>query len=238
MGNPWSRDRATAFYLGFGGLGLLVVALGFGVTYAMPMLRGGFVAPGFVHVHGAAALGWVLLFILQAAIVRTGHTAWHRSVGLAALPLALLVWGTGIATAFWAAQRDLAAQGTAATSSLGGTVIGLSLFLLLVIGALRARRRPDWHKRLVILATVQLLWPAFFRLRHLLPTVPSPEITLALIVAYSPVLVAALRDQCATAGSILLGAWSGPHSSSSRAWRRHSSTAGHCDRSGNGCTRR
>jgi hypothetical protein len=46
-----------------------------------------------------------------------------------------------------------------------------------------------------MLATIQLLWPAFFRLRHLLPIIPKPEISFALILAYSPVLVAALRDR-------------------------------------------
>jgi hypothetical protein len=46
-----------------------------------------------------------------------------------------------------------------------------------------------------MLATIQLLWPAFFRLRHLLPIIPKPEISFALVLAYTPVLVAALRDQ-------------------------------------------
>lgn len=98
-------------------------------------------------------------------------------------------------TSAWAARRDLPELGTAATSSLEGTAIGLSLYLLLVVAAVAMRRRPDWHKRLIILATIQLLWPAFFRLRHLLPIVPQPEIWLALVLAYSPVLVAAQRDR-------------------------------------------
>ena len=73
--------------------------------------------------------------------------------------------------------------------------MGLTLYLLLAIAAIAARRRPDWHKRLLILATIQVLWPAFFRLRHLLPMVPQPEIWFALVLAYLPVVVAALRDR-------------------------------------------
>ena len=57
MAVSWARDRATLFYLGFGLVGLLVVALGFGVTYAVPMVRRSFSAPWFVHLHGASALG-------------------------------------------------------------------------------------------------------------------------------------------------------------------------------------
>jgi hypothetical protein len=78
---------------------------------------------------------------------------------------------------------------------MAGTVTGLSLYLLLVIAAIAARRRADWHKRLLILATIQVLWPAFFRFRHLLPMVPQPDIWLAIVLAYFPVLFAALRDR-------------------------------------------
>lgn len=122
-------------------------------------------------------------------------------MGLVALPLALAIWASGIATALWAAERDLPEQGSAATSSLAGTVSGLSLYLLLVAGAVAARRRPDWHKRIIMLATIQLLWPAFFRLRHLFPAVPYPDISFALVLAYSPILFAALRD-CRRYGKI------------------------------------
>ena len=194
MANPWARDRATPFYIGFGLVGLAVVALGFGVTYALPMARRTFSAPWIVHLHGAAALSWVLLFITQARLVRTRRTPLHRRLGHVAIPLALLVWLSGIATARWAATRDLPSQGSAATSSFGGTVSGLSLYLVLVVAAVAMRRKPDWHKRLVMLATIQVLWPAWFRLRHLFPTVPNPDIWFAFVLAYSPILVAAIRD--------------------------------------------
>lgn len=194
MVNLWARDRATLFYLGFGLFGLLVVAFGFGWTYAVPMMRRTFSAPWFVHLHGTSALAWVLIFIGQAMLVRSRRTPLHRRLGQVALPLSFLIWGSGIATAFWAAERDVAEQGTLATSALSGTVTGLSLFALLVIAAISLRKRPDWHKRLIMLATIQVLWPAFFRLRHWLPSIPNPEIWLALVLAYSPILLAAGRD--------------------------------------------
>lgn len=85
--------------------------------------------------------------------------------------------------------------GTAATSALSGTATGLSLIVLLVAAAIATRRQADWHKRLVMLATVQLLWPAFFRLCHWFPAVPNPDIWFGLVLAYSPILVAAWRDK-------------------------------------------
>jgi hypothetical protein len=194
MANPWARDRATPFYLGFGIFGLLVIGFGFGRTYGAPMARGEFSAPWYVHLHGASALAWVLLFIGQATLVRGSNTPAHRRLGKAALPLAVLVWVSGIATAAWAAKRDLPEQGALATSALSGTVTGLSLFVILVMAAVATRKRPDWHKRLITLATIQVLWPAFFRLRHWFPAIPNPEIWFALVLAYSPILFAVLRD--------------------------------------------
>lgn len=195
MANVWARDRATAFYPGYALFALAVVLLGFSTTYFIPMARQSFTAPFVVHLHGAAALGWVLLLLIQARLVGRQRTRDHLRIGLVALPLAITIWASGILTAAWAATRDLASLGTAATSSLGATAIGLTLFVGLVAAALALRRKPDWHKRLMLLATIQLLWPAFFRLRHLLPIIPHPEIWLALVLAYSPILVAAVRDR-------------------------------------------
>lgn len=195
MVNVWARDRSNSFYLGFGLFALAVVLIGFSTTYIIPMARRSFSAPWVVHLHGASAFSWVILLILQAVLVRQRRTPLHRYVGRAGIPLALMVWASGIATAVWAAKRDLPELGTAATSSMAGTATGLSLYLLLVIAAVAARRRPDWHKRLLVLATIQVLWPAFFRFRHLLPMVPDPDIWLALVLAYMPAVVAALRDR-------------------------------------------
>lgn len=195
MANFWARDRATLFYPGYALFALAIVLAGFSTTYILPMARRSFDAPLIVHVHGASALGWVLMLIAQAFLVGRGRTPAHRLLGRAAIPLALSVWASGIGTAVWAAGRDLHSQGTAATSSLAGTATGLSFFLALAIAAVALRKRPDWHKRLILLATIQLLWPAFFRLRHLLPMVPNPEIWLALVLAYAPIAFAALRDR-------------------------------------------
>ena len=66
MANAWARDRATIFYPGIGLMGLVVVGLGFGVTHAVPMARGAFSAPWFVHLHGASALCWIPLALVLA----------------------------------------------------------------------------------------------------------------------------------------------------------------------------
>lgn len=195
MANAWARDRARRFYRLFGWFGLAVVIAGFSTTYILPMARLRFDAPPVVHLHGAFALGWVLLLIVQAQMAGSGRTPLHRRLGLVALPLALAVLASGVATGLWAVDRDASRFGMDAFGGLTGTVTSLTLFAALVVAAIRLRRRPDWHKRLILLASIVLLWPAWFRLRHLLPFVPRPELTLALLLADLPILVAAVRDR-------------------------------------------
>ena len=130
----------------------------------------------------------------QCLLVRGRLTRLHRQIGVIGFPVALGILVSGVAVARWVVQRDLATKGEAALSEIVGVVTGLSIFAALVAAAIIRRRRSDWHKRLMLLATVAVLWPAWFRIRHVLPFVPDPEIWLGLIAADLPILIAAVRD--------------------------------------------
>jgi len=194
MANAWARDRASFFYLGFGFYALAAVFFGFSTTYFVPMSRGSFVAPPIVHLHGALCLSWVVLVIAQAVLVRNNQTRLHRQIGRIAIPIALGILISGMGTALWATKRDLPNNQLALTTMIG-TLTSLSIFVAFVLFGIAMRRRPDWHKRLMILAAVTVLWPAFFRFRHLMPWVPRPDIWLALVLADLPIMIAAARDR-------------------------------------------
>ena len=195
MANAWARDRARSFYLAFAGMAVAAVLIGFSTTYFLPGQRGTLNLPWTVHLHGWTAMAWVVLLVAQVLLVRSGRSRLHRQVGKAAVPLALGVWMSGLAVGVWVVERDLPSQGDFAYESLAGTVISLTMFLALVIAAVLLRRKADWHKRLMLLATIVVLWPAFFRFRHLLPFVPRPELLLGLLLADLPILIAAVRDR-------------------------------------------
>ncbi|QNN66014.1 hypothetical protein H9L12_05805 [Sphingomonas rhizophila] len=195
MANSWAKDRANAFYMGMAGLSVAAVLAGFSTTYFFPGVRGTLGIPWVAHVHGWLAMGWVVLLTTQVLLVRAGKTRLHRRIGWMGLPLALSIWASSVPLGRWVAARDLPEQGGFAYAAFAGTLISLTLFLTLVIAAFALRSRPDWHKRLILLATIVLLWPAYFRFRHFLPFVPRPEITLALLLADLPILVAAIRDR-------------------------------------------
>ncbi len=139
---------------------------------------------------------WVALLLVQPILVRRRKTQLHRKIGLVALPLALAMAASGLAVGVYAVTRDLAAGGgEEAVSQLIGVATGMAIFVLYVAIALALRKRPDWHKRMILLATIAILWPAWFRFRHLMPWLPRPDITLAVVVSDSLILIAMLRDK-------------------------------------------
>ena len=195
MASIWAADRAQRFYAGLALFGLAAVALGFSTTYFVPIARRTFAAPPVVHLHGLSAMLWLGLLLTQALLVRGRRTRLHMKLGQLGLPLAILIWSTGILTAAWAARRDLPAQGPVAETAFMGTVSGLSLFIAFVIAGYVSRRSAAAHKRWLALATIAVLWPAIFRWRHLLPAMNRPDIVLGLFVADLPILAAMLRDR-------------------------------------------
>lgn len=184
------------FYVAMGVVTLVAVAVGFGRTYAAPMASGAFKAPSIVHVHGTLAFCWVLLFLSQPLLVRLRKQALHRRLGRLGLPLAVGVGATMVPAGVYQATRDAAAgAGPTGISSLLGVVTSAILFVALVTCGIVARRDREAHARWLLLATLVVAWPAWFRWRHWFPSVPRPEIWFALVAPYLWVVVAMLRDR-------------------------------------------
>jgi hypothetical protein len=168
---------------------------GFSTTYFIPMAGGAFVGPAVAHVHGLLFFAWIALLIVQISLVRRRSLRLHKRLGLAALPLAAAMAVSCTMMGLHAVGRDLASgAGEVAYAQLTGVLTAMLIFLAFVAVALAMRRRPDWHKRMMLLATIAILWPAWFRFRHFLPWVPRPDIILAIVVADSLILVAIARD--------------------------------------------
>jgi hypothetical protein len=191
------RQAATRswFYTVMGGVALLAVLIGFGRTYVLPLARSTFSAPAVVHIHGAFAMAWILLFCVQPLLVRWRQQRWHRRLGRLGLPLAIGVAVTMVPAGFFQATRDAAAgAGPTGISGLLGVLTSGALFVALVTAGIIARRDREAHARWLLLATIVVLWPAWFRFRHYFPSVPRPDIWFAVVLAYSWILVAAGRD--------------------------------------------
>ncbi|MEO6389263.1 MAG: hypothetical protein ABIT16_11825 [Croceibacterium sp.] len=188
------KDFGSSFYKIAALAALAVAAIGFFGTYVRPMALGKFEGPQFAHVHGLLLTLWLLLIVTQTQLVRK-RLSLHRKIGWAALLLAPLIALSTVMIGGEAARRDVAAMGPTGADNLIGAITTPLAFLLLVSGAILLRKAPQWHKRLLLLATVAILWPAWFRWRHFLPEFPRPDIWLGVVLADAPIVAAALRDR-------------------------------------------
>jgi hypothetical protein len=66
-----------------------------------------------------------------------------------------------------------------------------------VIAGVVARRDREAHPRWLLLATLLVVWPAWFRIRHWFPQVPRPELWFGVVVPMFWVAVAIVRDRIA-----------------------------------------
>jgi hypothetical protein len=139
----------------FSGMAIALVATvfaGFSRTY---YLRGAFGSPELptlLLVHGFVFTAWMILLVVQTSLVAANKTAVHRRLGVAGAALGVLMTVLGAYVAITRAGADLLAFAT------------IVVFPTLLGSALLLRKRADYHKRLVLIATLELVTAAVARL--------------------------------------------------------------------------
>ncbi len=157
------RDRRM--YIWFAVFMPIIVLAGFARSY---YLKGFFGFPALpsllVQLHGIVMTSWVVLFVTQVTLVANGRTRTHQRLGVSGAVLAALIVIVGLLTAIAGAARG-STPGPPALQFLAVPVFDMLVFAILVGTALYVRRRRlDIHKRLMLLAAVNLLTPAIARI--------------------------------------------------------------------------
>lgn len=163
VGQGSSRNAERRFYGIAAAVAALLVFAGFARTYYLKQAFNAPELPGLVHLHGVVMTGWIALFGVQAGLVATRRVDLHRRLGILGAAFAALVVATGIATAIEGARRGIS-PGPPPLVFLAIPLGVILVFGALVAAAIANRRRPDWHKRLMLLATISMLTPAIARL--------------------------------------------------------------------------
>jgi hypothetical protein len=142
-----------------------IALIGFGRTYYLKSLFETPPLPTLLHLHGAIMSSWCLLFGAQTYLVVTHRVHLHRRLGIFGAVLAILVVVVGAYATVEATAREVRDHVVHQFHFLFGlNLVNLLVFALLVITALALRVRPDFHKRLMLLATVTMLAPAIARI--------------------------------------------------------------------------
>ena len=191
MPRPLNRTAERAF---FGGMAVLLCAVVF-IGFFRSFFGAGFLeAPlpsPILRVHGIVFTAWMLLFVTQAALISARRVAWHRTLGIVAFCLPPLMIVLGVIAAIDALGRKVTIGALDPATSLALPLWNITAFAIVIFGAWKARRRPDAHKRLIVLATVSLSTAALGRLpwaQLAIPAAAGPVIALAalilMVVAY------------------------------------------------------
>jgi len=145
----------------------IFVLVGFSRTY---YFRSFFAMPDlsiFLHIHAAVMSGWIVLYLVQTTLVSVRRVAVHRALGIFGAGYAALVVALGSTATLLAAHREVRGH----TTFVYPTLIVLSLeltqmflFAGLVSISIWVRNRTDYHKRLMLLASLLMLPNVFVRL--------------------------------------------------------------------------
>lgn len=166
----------------YGGMAValgLTVLVGFASTYYLRFLDGGpqatFSGGPFtplVHAHGALFTTWMLLFIVQTALVASRRVVLHRRLGMAGAVLAAAMVVAGVLAAIDAAARGAAPEGVDPLTFLAIPIFDMVLFSAFVTTAIVRRRDREAHKRLMLLAYMSIIVAAVARLPGLIALGP------------------------------------------------------------------
>ncbi|GAC1308770.1 MAG: hypothetical protein NVSMB10_15270 [Steroidobacteraceae bacterium] len=168
MLNP-VRERVSHFYVWMAAVCVLVAFGGFAPTYWFQLPAGTFVGPPLLHIHGLLFSTWTLLLLGQTLLAAQGRLAYHRAWGLVGISLATAMVVIGLAAAIQTLVAGLAAgYGDRSRAFVILPVSAISLFAGFFIAAIANIRRPQFHKRLMLLATISLLQAAMGRVFFIL----------------------------------------------------------------------
>jgi hypothetical protein len=160
-----ARRSPAAFYTWGAIAAVLVVLAGFTRTFYLNPYLAKFPLTWLTGLHGAIMTTWFATFAVQVRLVASGRTRVHRKVGVFGAIVALLVLIVATTTAIVGAKLGHAPPG--APPPLVFLVVPLGdmvVFAGLVGSALLYRRRPETHKRLMLLATLGILTAAVARI--------------------------------------------------------------------------
>ena len=163
LSNPLSdmmQPRTSRLYLGASLGFVLLVFWAFAHQFYLAAFSGAPALAVLLRVHGVVMSGWVVLLVVQSALILVKRLRWHRWLGTLGVVWAALVVVLGAVVTVHASAREV--RGRTGFAPVQLTVTGLELmqmllFAILVAGAVWWRGRGAVPKRLMLLAIITLL---------------------------------------------------------------------------------
>jgi len=151
---------------------LVSVLYGFARTYFLAGMVAAPLPNRLIHFHGAAFTLWIVLLIVQTALISARRVRVHMTLGMGGFGLAVAMVGLGVFAAADALRRGSGPLGLDAKSFFVIPMTDMFLFSVFIFFAYRAKKRPEAHKRLILIATIALIdaavgrWPIAILQQH------------------------------------------------------------------------
>jgi len=144
------------FYLFMSVFIAAVVFCGFSRTVNKNLIHPDVQRPWILWVHGIVFSGWLLFFIVQSALVRARSVRWHRNVGWFAAVLGASMVYLGILTTLSMARFYLHQFHRTEANFLIVPLWDITCFGTCFALAIAWRKKPEQHRRMMLLATCAL----------------------------------------------------------------------------------
>ena len=162
----WQLKRFLGryFYLSMSLVIAGLVLWGFSRTVNANLFHAKPARPLLLWIHGAAFSTWIVFFIAQSTLVRVHKVAFHRTIGWVGAGLAAVMVGLGFTIAVVMTRFDIAVLHQNDVASFLSIPFWDMLFFGTSIAlAILWRKKPEYHRRLVFIATCQLMDAAIGR---------------------------------------------------------------------------
>jgi hypothetical protein len=120
--------------------------------------------PPQVHLHAAAFLAWIILYVVQNWLIVRGSITRHRQLGVLGGVIAVSMVVLGIFTTVAAVQQHRVPPFFPPGVFLVLDVLGVIGFGILTAWAIALRKQAAWHKRLMLCGTILVMSPALGRI--------------------------------------------------------------------------
>jgi len=222
IARPSARPLVSKFYITMAAIFVAIAFGGFAGTYWLQLPYGTFTGSPMLHLHGLLFSLWTLFFLSQALLVANGRLRNHKAWGLFGISLATAMLFTGLAVTVQGLDaRLVAGYGDPARAFAIVPVTSVLMFAGFVTAALLNLRRPEWHKRLMLVATTALMQAAVARFVFLAVTGGGPgarpgigppqpiEITIKAGILVALLIVAAMVHDWRSHGRVHPAYWWG-----------------------------
>jgi hypothetical protein len=187
------RSESRNFYVWMAGAFLLIAFGGFTPTYWAKVATGTFHAEPIIHIHGMLLFTWTCFFFVQTALVASGRTLDHRAWGLAGISLfSVMMCSILVGEATVLKRSEMLGFGDAARRFAAVTLCAWPLMAVIFTLAIVNIRKPEVHKRLMLLLMIGIMTPAIARVFITLFAPPGVAGPPPPFVSIPPALVADL----------------------------------------------